>query len=272
MVCTPGLTLTLNKQSKISLSTESIWITRVTAAYANMTSQINNDKLQRGYSQRTHNLWPAVNFALICSLTQLIILSAKGWEWRSVPLLENYWNRMSFMTILEHHLPMKEQISCCLSLHTAWRESSNSCHAQNNVTTAICQFWNYCKKPQTWALEEPKAFGRMNYWEKSLKARDLHFSFLIRLWKAFASHKTLLRMSPRAVGWDTTSLSYMNSCARSRSYHRALVRAIRQDEPTSCCHRTDEIVSTYEHMNLAHGGSFHVINKARSMSSDRFIV
>jgi len=69
----------------------------VTAAYANMTSQIHNDKLQRGYSQPTHSLWPAINLPLICSLTQLIIFTEKGWE--GDPLLENYRNRW---TILEH--------------------------------------------------------------------------------------------------------------------------------------------------------------------------
>lgn len=132
MVCTPGLTLTLNKQSKISFSSESIWITWITAAYANMTSQINNDKLQRGYSQRTHNLWPAINFALICSLTQLIIFAEKGWEWRSASTFRKLLELNEFHD--DEHLPMKEQILCCLSLHTAWRESSKSRHEQNNVT------------------------------------------------------------------------------------------------------------------------------------------
>lgn len=158
MVSTPGLTLTLNKQSKISFTPESIWITWVTAAYANMTSQINNDKLQRGYSQRTHNLRPAINFALICSLTQLIILSAKGWEWRSA---STFRKLLSFMTIPEH-LPTKEQISCCLSLRAAWRDASNSCHAQNNVTTTVKntkhEHWKNHRRLDGWIIEKKKAW------------------------------------------------------------------------------------------------------------------
>jgi len=229
----------------------------VTAAYANMTSQIHNDKLQRGYSQPTHSLWPVINLPLICSLTQLIIFTEKGWE--GDPLLENYRNRW---TILEHKSTNIMLFVIAQGMTSA--VEFISCRVQNRATPNM------------------GTGGTNGVWmdellRKSLKARDLHFSFLIRLWKAFASHKTLLRMSPRAVGWDTTSLSYMNSCARSHcspsllsttlshTHTHTHTRSIRQDE-------TLPVAITHEHMSLANTGSFHVINKGRSMTSDRFIV
>lgn len=91
---------------------------------------------------------------------------------------------MSFMTIPEH-----ESTDMMLFV------------AAHSMTGAV----EFMSRAKQHAAPNMGPGGSTGVWmdellRKSLKARDLHFSFLIRLWKAFASHKTLLRMSPRAVG------------------------------------------------------------------------